>query len=523
MTMLRVELHNQAPRLGNRQFARNLAASLLSLAAGFAASLCLPPFLIRTMGVAAYGLVPLASSLVAYLSLLTITLNSATGRFVTIAIARGEHERAQRIFSTSLSGALIIGAGLLAIGVAGAPHVVKLFAVPPGYAADARRLVLYAVLCLIISTVTAVFSVSMYYANRLDASSGINIMRQLTYLAAAVLFVRFVAARPQVVGLALLIGVLVAFGLTVYAWRRYTPWLRVSPVLDRSILRELTGYGAWVIINQVGALLFLSIDLLIVNRLLGAVSGGQYGALLQWPTVIRSLGGAMSAVFAPTMAHLYADGNIDALVTYCRRAIRLVGALTSLPVALLCGLAVPFLRLWLGAEFVPLAPLLILLIGYLTIDIAVTPLLNLQQTVQAVKVPGIMTCVMGVVKLGAAVLLVAGFGGGMQSVAAAGAVVLTLHQGGFTTVYGAWILRQRWHTFIVPLLPIVLVCASTAGAGYAWTLHRPIAGWGQLITAGVVLSGIYILACWCFVLARTERGLLLSRLRTLSPGVPCQK
>ncbi|MHB9108699.1 MAG: lipopolysaccharide biosynthesis protein [Armatimonadota bacterium] len=521
--MISLKVDNEAPRLGHRQFAKNLAAGFLNLSAGFVASLCLPPFLIQTMGVAAYGLVPLANSLVAYLSLLTVALNSATGRFVTIAIVRGEHERALRIFNTALWGAVVIGSGLLVIGLAGAPHVGRLFTVPYGYAADARMLVLYAVVCLIVTTVTAVFSVSIYYANRLDTSSGINIMRQVTFLIVAFLLVRYVSARPQMVGLALLSGVLVAFALTLYSWRRYTPWLRVSPVIDGPILRELTGYGTWVVINQMGAIMFLSVDLLVVNRLLGAVPGGQYGALLQWPTVIRSLGGATAAVFAPTMAHLYAEGKVAELVAYCRQAIRLVGVLVALPVALLCGLAAPFLRLWLGDAFVPLAPLLIMLVGYLTVDIAVTPLLNLQQTMQAVKVPGIVTCVMGIVKLGVAVLLVAGYGGGMYSVAAVGAVVLTLHQGGFTTVYGARILGQRWHTFIVPLIPVVLVCVLIAGMGYAWTLSRPVAGWVQLITTGLVLSGIYILACWYFVLTKTERALLPSRIRALSMRVPCQK
>jgi membrane protein EpsK len=215
------------------------------------------------------------------------------------------------------------------------------------------------------------------------------------------------------------------------------------------------------------------------------------------------------------MAHLYAEENIAGLVRYTRQAIRLVGTMVGLPVALLCGLAVPFLRLWLGEEFVPLAPLLIVLLSYLIIDLAATPLLNLQQTVQAVKVPGIMTCVMGTVKLALAILLVARLHGGMYGVAAAGTVVLALHQGGFTTIYGAYILRQRWHTFILPMIPVTLVGALIAGTGYLWVLHRPVSGWGQLLAAGAFLSCLYVLASWVFVLTPAERALVVSSVSKL--------
>ena len=75
-------------------------------------------------------------------------------------------------------------------------------------------------------------------------------------------------------------------------------------------LKKLLGTGGWIVVNQIGTLLYLSIDLIVVNRVGGAVAGGRYAAVMQWSTLLRTIAGTIAGVFAPTILYHYAGNNI---------------------------------------------------------------------------------------------------------------------------------------------------------------------------------------------------------------------
>ena len=195
--------------------------------------------------------------------------------------------------------------------------------------------------------------------------------------------------------------------------------------------------GGWILINQIGVLLYLGIDLVVVNKMVGPEAGGQYGAVMIWSTKLRSLAGVVAGVFGPTIISLYGRQDTTGLVAYCRRAVKFVGLVMALPTGLICGFAQPLLGIWLGPSFEPLAPLMMLMSIHLCVNLAVFPLFNIQVATNRVRVPGILTCVMGVGNLGLALLLAGPVGWGMYGVAAAGAVMLTAKNLVFTPIYGA--------------------------------------------------------------------------------------
>ena len=98
------------------------------------------PFLVRQLGPAAYGLIPLATSLTAYMALITLGLNSAVGRYLTIALEQEDHPRANRIFNTSFWGSLALTAFLLLPAALAVVYLDRLIRVPPGFATQARWL-----------------------------------------------------------------------------------------------------------------------------------------------------------------------------------------------------------------------------------------------------------------------------------------------------------------------------------------------------------------------------------------------
>jgi len=274
---------------------------------------------------------------------------------------------------------------------------------------------------------------------------------------------------------------------------------------SRHTLRQLTGMGGWIVINQIGSLLYLSIDLIVVNKILGAEAGGQYGALLIWSTNLRALAGVLAGVFAPTIISLFAQQDIQGLASYCQQAIKFVGLMIALPIGLICGLAQPLLRVWLGPAFEPLAPLLMLLTIHLCVNLSVLPLFNIQVATNKVRLPGILTCVMGAGNLGLALLLVGPFGWGMYGVAAAGVCMLTAKNIVFTPLYGAYILGLGYKTFYRKIFPVVGATLGLAGVGWWLAQGLQLSTWLGLGLSGIGLASVFVPVTYRFLLTDEER------------------
>lgn len=491
------------------KFAINLLANVGQLGLTTLIGLWYVPFLIRNLGPGVYGLLPLATTLTSYMSLVTLVLNSAVGRSMTIALEQGDTERANRIFNTSFWASLLLGAILLIPAAIAVFKIDSLVRIPPDYLEGARWLFVGTVAAFLLNEFKSPFEISSFCRNRFDLRNLVAASEVFVRVGLVVLLFYTVAPRIQFVGLGIFCGTVVSTLGAVTMCRRLIPSLRLQwGSFDLHIFKELTTTGGWVMINQLGALLYLGIDLLVANRLFGAEQSGRYAALLQLALLLRTLGSTIGAVFSPTVLYLYAENDIKGLVLYLRRAIKFIGLLLGLPIALLCGFSEQLLGLWLGPSFESLGPLLALLCIHLCINMAINPLLGLQLATNRMKVPAIVTVVMGMGNFGLALLLAGPMGWGLYGIAAAGAIMLTLKNVFFTPVFAAYILKQPLAVFVRGLVPIVAVTLVAIGMCRLLALQVPLSSWLHLFGAGLVVSVIYCSAVLMFMLDDEEKSML---------------
>ena len=258
--------------------------------------------------------------------------------------------------------------------------------------------------------------------------------------------------------------------------------------------------------------LFLSIDLLVVNRLLGPEFGGRYAAVLQWSTLLRTAGGVIGGLFGPTILYYYARGDIAGLVRYSRRATKLMAIAMSLLIGGICGFAYPLLVIWLGDGFADLNKLMALMTCHLAVNLAVTPLFGIQTATNRVVTPGFVMIASGFANLFLAFILAGPMNWGMYGVASAGAIVLSAKNFAFTPVYNAYILGQPWHTFLADTILAVFLTAFVAIACMSLSFLLPMASWKALLLGGAAVSVAYSLLVYCVVLTQNERTDLLNLL-----------
>jgi membrane protein EpsK len=492
----------------------NLAWNLANFAGCMLIGLWFTPYLIRHLGVVGYGLVPLATSLAGYLGVLTVAMEAPISRFLTIALARNESEKANRIFNSGLWAVV----GLLAL--VAIPALILSWkglgwlSIPPEFHGQFTVLLICVLAMFATTTVGGIFGVSAYSANRFDISSSINLLANLLRVGAVV--VLFAVFRPTVwmVGLAMVLSGIASLVLFVVVWVRLTPQLRLDlRSFSRPLVSEMAGFGGWTIINQLGVVLFVGIDLLVVNTLLGAEASARYAVAMTFAGLLRSAGGVVAMVFGPTILALYAKEDAEGLIHYSRQAVKFVGLLMVLPIGLVCGFARPLLGTWLGPAFESLWPLVMLLTFHLCVNLAVLPLFNIQVATGKVRCPGLVTCGMGGLNVLLAVLLAGPMG--CYGVALAGVVILTLKNLVFTPLYCAHLLRLPWYTFLKETVQVAL--ATTVLGAMAWGVADclNLLGWTKLIGASAILSAVGVAAAYGCLLSGAERARLKEELRRL--------
>lgn len=508
-----------ASQVTGSRAAINLLANLLTFAVNILVGLWWVPFLVRSLGTEGYGMIPLATSLVSYMSLATIGLNFAVGTHLTVALAREDFVAANRIFNTSLLGIVFVLA-LLTPGAAFLTYNVDLLVrVPAGHEADVRLLFALAAIAFGLSTISSPFAVSTFSKSRFDLRGVITIAETIGRVGTVILL--FALSRPSVggVGWGMVIAAIVSATGAYWTWTLLTPELSLTiRGFDRRSMREILSTSGWMIVGQLGSLLFLNIDLLVINRLFGPHEGGRYAPLLQWSMMLRNLGSTVAAVFSPQVVALTARHDLEGLVRFLRRSTRLIGLLMALPIGFLAGMAGPLLGVWLGPSFAALAPLMALLLIPLAILIAVIPMTGMTMALNRVKVPGLFTIGFGLLNL----LLAVGLGKltslGLYSVAAAGVMVLVVKEGMFTPGYAAKVAGVPSRRLYSQLFLPVVAAASVAVVSWLAAMIYPATNWYGLIWMGVGVTVVYCAFVIAFVINGEERAFCADRL-AMVPGL----
>src|SRR4030067_2404901 len=157
-----------------KQFSINIVANIAFFVLNVGFGIWLVPYLINHLGIAVYGLIPLATSITAYMSLFTISLNGAVSRYLTIDLQRHDVKTANETFNTAFFGTL--GIVLLIFPIAGliSFFVPDILDVPVGHVSNARMLVFAMMAAFLVNTVSSNFAVSSFAYNRFVFGIGIE-------------------------------------------------------------------------------------------------------------------------------------------------------------------------------------------------------------------------------------------------------------------------------------------------------------------------------------------------------------
>ena len=313
-------------RSKNKQLAINLAASLIGFAVHLGITFFLTPFIVKSLGAAAYGFVGLSNNIITYTQLITVALNSMASRFITIKYVEGDIKAANKYFSSVFYSNIILSGIIgvfLALCIIYMDHFLD---IPPELVFDVKFLLGLLSFNYIISLLTNIYSIATFVKNRLDLASIRSIISSV--FRAVALYFCFALLAPHIWYIGL-VGMIVTIYISITNYKftqRLTPDLKISRKnFDWSKVKELISSGIWNTISQLGTILGQGLDLLIANIFIGATAMGVFSISRQIPFYIITMSGTLASVFAPSLTQLYAEKKPDLMKSEINKSIRING------------------------------------------------------------------------------------------------------------------------------------------------------------------------------------------------------
>jgi len=491
-------------------FLVNITSNVLYTGMAAAAMTLYIPFLVGHLGVAAYGVIPLAHMAVMYMSTITEGLNITVNRYLSIDLYRRDVDAANATFSTATAISIASIGLLLPFALVGIWFFPIIFQVPAGLETQARALFTCMVATFFLSLLEANLAVSTFVYHRFDLRNLVRGVNLITRMAIPAFLFLLMPPDLWQVGIGFILGGLLGLLGFWWLWRALTPELNFSwAAVDFSRSRELVSVSGWALVNRLGMLLFLSADLVIVNWYFGADLTGQYGMLLMFPELIRQVVDALTSVLNPGIISRYAMQDFRGLAQLASRSLKFLGIGLAIPIGLLCGFSGPLLRTWIGPEFQHLDLLLAVLIGHLCINMATLPLSLVLTSYNRVRIQGLVTLALSIANILLAVALTPW---GLVGVAFATAIIMTIRNVIFMASYTAYLMKVPAWTYYRPLIGGVIGTVAIGGAAYAISEALQPEGWLELGFLATLLALIYTAMAFSITLDRGDRQIALSML-----------
>lgn len=496
----------------NKQLAVNIIASIFAFVMSAGISFFLSPYITETVGEEAYGFVSLSDNIISYFSVVTIALNSMASRFIAIAYFKDDIQGANEYYSSAFFANLalcIVFTPIFLIGIIN----IDWLNISQALITDVQLLLAFVAVSFILDLLTTNLGISYYVKNRLYISSIISMGGYLIKVILFLFLFSVFTTHIAYVGFVTLAVNLFIQGNNLFQKRRLLPELTIRPIyfkLDK--IKQLIAAGIWNSITEIGSILQNGLDLLITNLLISPGDMGILAISKTIPTFISRLLVTLASSFKPNMTELYAKGELILLKKSVKQAMKIMGMLIDLPIALFIGFGDVFFRLWVPTQDAELLQILsVLALPPFVVMGPATIIHSIFTVINKIKVNSLLVCITGLLNVFTVFILLKNTSGGLFVIAGVSSVYSILRNVLYTVPFGAVYIKCPWHTFFPEIGKSILSVTVISGISIVLKKFMPGITWFWFLLFAGFAGVIGLILNFYLVLNTEDRELCLEK------------
>lgn len=307
----------------NKRIAKNTLLLYFRMLFMMAISLFTSRVVLNTLGVEDYGIYNVVGGIVAMFGFINGSMSSATQRYITFALGKGDKSRLQTVFSTTLQIHTLIAGIIVLLGeTVGLWFLYNKMQIP----AERMDAAFWVLQASIISTVIMIISVP-YNADivaheKMSAFAYISILEVMLKLAIVYMLVMFSFDKLILYAFLLLaVQILIRFCYSVYCNKHFEE-TRYKRVWDKALFKEMTGFAGWSMFGNLSAVLFGQGLNMLLNVFFGPVVNAARGIAVQVQNAIQQFVGNFQMALNPQITKTYAKGELNEMHKLMFRSAR---------------------------------------------------------------------------------------------------------------------------------------------------------------------------------------------------------
>lgn len=364
----------------------------------------LTPYMIIKLGVVEYGLIGMASIFMigGYVSLVEMGFQSSISKYVAEYNVRNDSVKITEIVFTLFAIFFCIGlfmmlAGILLSGV----FVNGVLKIPEGYHLSLKTALMVVSSSYLFQFPNFIVVGFLQGMQRYDILRTRQVLITVIYSLGVVLMLLYGCRYVTVIAFQTFM-MLVQFSLNFNTMIRYGNFLGLKTAyFSLKSLKDVFNLTKYLFVGKVSNVVFYNTHRIFVGIFLGPVFMTYYDAINKVSSAIKTALGFVNSAVMPAASELYAASRMDSVKKLFTKTL-LYQIVAVYPVTtgimLLSG---SFLKLWLGPEFVMIAPLLVIALVYNLItpymNVGGSILVGMNREIRYLTILNIATTVLNVV------------------------------------------------------------------------------------------------------------------------------
>lgn len=340
--------------MARKQQLINLLSNFANLFTNILLGLFFTPYLVKTLGIAAYGVLPLALLINSYINVVTGALVGSMSRFYSIELVAEKYKEASEYLSIafiSLASFFILSMPLLGVFIYNIDDVLN---IPDIYVYDSKILFSLIIFSFFLSMCSSLLNITQFALNRLDIMNIIKISRNVFKVIFVLLFFCYFDVNLQNIGLAFLLSEIVVFVLSVFFYKKETDKkITISlRLFNTDKFKIILNVIFWNLLLHAGEVVLFRIDNIVINKYWSTSESGVVGVFSEFGMYINSVLAVIISLASPLIVINYSKKNFLEMTKVFLNNYAVTNYFLAIIIATCICFAPHILHFWLDDSYV---------------------------------------------------------------------------------------------------------------------------------------------------------------------------
>lgn len=307
----------------NKRIAKNTLILYIRMLFTMAVSLYTSRVILNTLGVEDYGIYNVVGGVVAMFGFLNSAMSSATNRYITFNLGKGDNKRLQTIFSTTLQIHTIIAIVIVIFAeIIGTWFLYNKMQIPNDRLDAAFWVLQSSILSSVIMILSVPYNAAIIAHEKMSVFAYISIVEVVLRLIIVYLLNVFSYDKLIIYAiLALAVQILIRFCYSIYCHRHFKETKYIK-VWDKSLFKEMMSFAGWSFWGNIAGILYTQGLNMLLNVFFGPVVNAARAIAVQVQGAVQHFVSNFQMALNPQITKTYASGEIDQMHMLMFRSAR---------------------------------------------------------------------------------------------------------------------------------------------------------------------------------------------------------